>query len=86
MEWKEIMTHIDEAIEALAVSRKAAIDNGIDIEMVDEYISNQAQKMFAKIEKMNDAQMVMLLLGKIVESAGDLGEIMAEIKDMEEEE
>ena len=40
MEWKELMVHIDEAIEVLAVSRKAAIDNGIDIKMVDEYIFN----------------------------------------------
>lgn len=83
MEWKEIMAHIDEAIEALAVSRKAAIDNGIDIEMVDEYISNQAQKMFAKIEEMNDVQMVMFLLGKIVTRADDFGKILAEIEENE---
>lgn len=81
MEWKEIMTHIDEAIEVLAVSRKAAIDNGIDIEMVDEYISNQAQKMFDKLENMNGIQMMMFLLGKVVTKADDLGKILAEIEE-----
>ena len=83
MEWKELMGHIDEAIEALAVSRKAAIDNGIDIKMVDEYISNQAQKMFDKLENMNGIQMIMFLLGKVVTKADDLGKILAEIEEDE---
>lgn len=83
MEWKEIMTHIDEAIEALAVSRKTAIDNGIDIKMVDEYISNQAQKMFDKLENMSSIQMMMFLLGKVVTKANDLGKILAEIEEDE---
>ena len=56
LDWKYFMNSIDEAIEMLAINRKGAIDNGVAKEVVDEYIYNQAQKMFDKLESYDDLQ------------------------------
>ena len=69
LDWKYFMNSIDEAIEMLAINRKGAIDNEVAKEVVDEYIYNQAQKMFDKLENYDDEQMVRFMLGRMLEKA-----------------
>ncbi len=69
LDWKYFMNSIDEAIEMLAINRKGAIDNEVAKEVVDEYIYNQAQKMFGKLESYDDEQMVRYMLGRMLEKA-----------------
>lgn len=69
LDWKYFMNSIDEAIEMLAINRKGAIDNEVAKEVVDEYIYNQAQKMFDKLESYDDEQMVIFMLGRMLEKA-----------------
>lgn len=69
LDWKYFMNSIDDAIEMLAINRKGAIDNEVAKEVVDEYIYNQAQKMFAKLESYDDEQMVRYMLGRMLEKA-----------------
>lgn len=69
LDWKYFMNSIDEAIEMLAINRKGAIDNDVAKEVVDEYIYNQAQKMFDKLESYDDEQMVRFMLGRMLEKA-----------------
>ena len=69
LDWKYFMNSIDEAIEMLAINRKGAIDNEVAKEVVDEYIYNQAQKMYDKLENYDDEQMVRFMLGRMLEKA-----------------
>lgn len=69
LDWKYFMKSIDDAIEMLAINRKGAIDNDVAKEVVDEYIYNQAQKMFDKLENYDDEQMVRYMLGRMLEKA-----------------
>lgn len=67
MNWRN---DISKVVEALAVNRKAATDFGASKEEVDEYITNEAKKWFAKFDEMSKMDMVMYMMGRIISEGG----------------
>ena len=67
MNWRN---DISKVVEALAVNRKAAMDFGASKEEVDEYITNEAKKWFAKFDNMDKAEMMVYMMGRIISEGG----------------
>lgn len=80
LEWINFMEMTNEIIEALAVNRKGAIDMGIPKEKIDEYIANEAERQFAKVESMNAEEFITFMMGRIISKGGvrDLAEMIRE--------
>ena len=83
LEWSDFMEMINEIIEGLAVNRKGAIDMGIPKEKIDEYIANEAERQFAKVESMNAEEFIAFMTGRIISKGGarDLAEMMREAEE-----
>ncbi len=67
MNWRN---DISKVVEALAVNRKAATDFGASKEEVDEYITNEAKKWFAKFDEMSKTEMMVYMMGRIISEGG----------------
>ena len=80
IEWIDFMEMTNEIIEALAVNRKGAIDMGIPKEKIDEYIANESERQFAKVESMNTEEFITFMMGRIISKGGvrDLAEMIGE--------
>ena len=76
MNWRE---EISRCVEGVAVNRKAAIDFGASREEVDEYISNEAKRWFAKFDNMNQVEMMVYMMGRVI-SLGGADEIAEMLK------
>ena len=82
--WDLIKEQLTEGLEKIAIDRRAAIEIGIPVKEIDEYISINGESIFRKIENMSSVQMKTFLLSKIIGEITDPEELVRFLEDVTE--
>lgn len=82
--WDLIKEQLTEGLEKIAIDRRTAIEIGIPVKEVDEYISINGESIFRKLENMSSVQMKTFLLSKIIGEITDPEELEKFLEDVME--